>query len=149
MAHATRPIEVTTADGRYIYNGGLAEDDRKLANNGPARTNRKAVRRKHSTFNIVGALFGTAVVCLLYTSNVIAVHQLAKEVNDLTAKYNAVLSANEVLKVEINRKSNLERISALAGSETGLTNPSEPPVWFEVDESHLEDLQELAGDAGK
>ncbi len=149
MGTGTRPIEVTTADGRYIYNGGLAEEDRKLANGGPAGTNRRTVRRKHSTFNIVGALFGTAVVCLLYTSNVIAVHQLAKEVNDLTSKYNAILSANEVLKVEINRKSNLERISALAASETGLTNPTEPPIWFEVDEHRLDDLEELAGDAGK
>jgi cell division protein FtsB len=129
----------TVSDGRYIYND--LGSDPQSANPGYAvRPNKKAVRRKHSTFNIVSLLFFFAIICLLYTSNVITVNQLAKEVNDLTIKYNAIANANELLKVEINRKSNIDRISSLATEELGMINPKEPPVWFEINREKLNDI---------
>lgn len=128
------------SDGRYIYNGNVVSS-RQTAGPGPInRVNRKAVRRKHSTFNIVSGLFLLAALCLLYTGNVIAVHQLMKDVNDLNNRYNAIISNNEVLKAEIARKSSLDRISSMAKDDLGLMNPKEPPVWFEIDQDKVEEL---------
>ena len=130
----------TVSDGRYIYNAGVAagaDDDQP---NYAVRVNKKAVRRKHSTFNIVSGLFLLATVSLLYTGNVIAVNQLMKEVNDLQGRYSSIMSGNEVLNAEIARKSSLDRISVLAKDELGMTNPKEPPVWFEVDQDKVDEL---------
>ncbi|HTX17281.1 MAG TPA: septum formation initiator family protein [Bacteroidota bacterium] len=130
----------TVADGRYIYNGGVASLPQGFQPAEPRPVNRKAVRRKHSTFNIVGALFILAAACLLYTGNVIAVNQLMKDVNDLNVRYNTIASNNEVLKAEIARKSSLDRIGTMAKDELGLVNPKEPPVWFEVDQDKVDEL---------
>ena len=130
----------TVSDGRYIYNGDVVADPRIAPSSQSQRSNKKTVQRKHSTFNIVSGLFLLAVVSLLYTGNVIAVNQLMKEVNDLNNRCNTIISGNEVLKAEIARKSSLDRISTMASQEVGLTNPKEPPVWFEVDEEKLQDL---------
>ena len=130
----------TVSDGRYIYNGNYLAQPRTQAQNAPARTNRRTVQRKHSTFNIVGGLFLVAATALLYTGNVIAVHQLMKDVNDLTTRYNTIASNNEVLRAEIARKSSLDRISSMAKDDLGMSNPKEQPVWFEVDQDKVEEL---------
>ena len=138
--HASALNAPTVSEGRYIYNGNVLSQPHAAGRNIAEKANRKAVQRKHSTFNIVGGLFLLAAISLLYTGNVIAVNQLMKEVNDLTNKYNALVSNNEVLKAEIARKSSLDRISTMAKDELGLTNPKEPPVWFEVDQDKIEEL---------
>jgi cell division protein FtsL len=132
------PDDVERRD-RQIYNGDVMVDPQATAPADAIRPNKRAEKRKHSTFNIVGALFLLAVVSLLYTSNVIAVNQLAKEVNDLTNRYNSIVSANEVLKAEINRKSSLDRIGTLA-TGLGMTNPKEAPVWIEIDRDKIDEL---------
>jgi hypothetical protein len=58
----------------------------------------------------------------------------------LNNRSNTIISGNEVLKAEIARKSSLDRISTMASQEVGLTNPKEPPVWFEVDDEKLQEL---------
>ena len=138
--HSPAPTSATVSDGRYIYNSNVVGDQRDAASEQPNRANRKAVQRRHSTFNIVSGLFLIATASLLYTGNVIMVNQLMKEVNDLNNRCNAIVSGNEVLRAEIARKSSLDRISTLATEEVGLTNPKEPPVWFEVDEEKIQEL---------
>ena len=135
-----RPAARWVSDGRYIYNGNVVSDQPASVPIRETRPNRKAVRRKHSTFNIVSGLFLLAALSLLYTGNVIAVNQLMKEVNDLNNRYNSIVSNTEVLKAEIARKSSLDRISLMAKEEVGLTNPKEPPVWFEVDQDKIDEL---------
>ena len=130
----------TVSDGRYIYNGNVVSDQQAPSPSRETRTNRKTVQRKHSTFNIVSGLFLLAAMSLLYTGNVIAVNQLMKEVNDLNNRYNSIVSNTEVLKAEIARKSSLDRISLMAKEEVGLTNPKEPPAWFEVDQDKIDEL---------
>jgi cell division protein FtsL len=132
--------EEDVADDRRIYTGGLASDPDMLAQRAAPKKNRKTVHRRHSTFNIVGLLFGIAVICLLYTSNVIAVNQLAKEVNDLKEKHTALVNQNGMIQADIKRKSTRSRIAVLATEQLGMVDPSEPPGWFEVDEQKLENL---------
>ena len=143
------PIDVAEMpkfDDRQIYNSAIAlpMDPQVAAQGYAARQNVRTVkaRKKAKTSNIVAMLFLVAIVALLYVGNVIAVNNLAKEVNDLQARYNQIVSTNELIKAEINRKSSLERISLMAQEKLGMTNPKEAPVWFEVDPQKTIDVQE-------
>ena len=147
--YAHNPIEVVEMpefNDRQIYNNAITFPvDPQAATPGYAmrqnvRTSKS--RRKTKTSNIVGMLFLVAAAALLYVGNVIAVHNLAKEVNDLQAHYNQIVSTNEVIKAEINHKASLERISLMAQEKLGMTNPKEAPTWFEVDKEKELEVQE-------
>lgn len=106
------------------------------------RTNARTKKRsKVKTTNVVGGMILFAAAALLYVGNVIAVNNLAKEVNDLTAKYHKTVAVNELLRTEINRKSSLDRISLMAQEELDMVNPSEAPAWFEVDRQKVQELE--------
>jgi cell division protein FtsL len=119
---------------RYVYGGEPS------SRTFPLRPNRKSVRRKTSTFNIILLLFACGIAIVLYINNSIAVNQLAYEVDQLRIKYNAIQNTNAGLRAEINRKSGWERIGAMA-AELGLRYPTEQPMWFEVDEEKAEKLE--------
>lgn len=143
------PLEVVDMpkfDDRQFYNGSIAfPGDPQSATPGYAVRNNvrtSTSRKKTKTSNIVALLFGIAVIALFYVSNVIAVNNLAKELNDLNIRYNQIISTNEVIKAEINRKASLERISLMAQERLGMVNPKEAPVWFEVDGAKVNDIQE-------
>lgn len=138
-------VDMPKFNDRQIYNSAVAFPvDPQAATPGYAvRQNARssAPRRKTKTSNIVVILFAVAVVALLYVGNVIAVNNLAKEVSDLNARYSQIISTNEVIKAEINRKASLERISLMAQEKLGMTNPKEAPVWFEVDRDKEADIK--------
>lgn len=134
-------------DDRQIYNNALgAAGENQQVNPGYAlpRQNVRRVnaKKRTKTSNIVAILFMVAAVALLYVGNVIAVNNLAKEVNDLNARHSQIISTNEVIKAEINRKASLERISLMAQEKLSMTNPKEAPVWFEVDQEKVTEVQE-------
>ena len=151
--HQNVPVNVAEMpkfDDRQFYNNAIPvslDRTRNLPGYAiPAQNVRRVNTKKRTkTSNIVGMLFLIATGALLYVGNVIAVNNLAKEVNDLNAKYNQILSTNEVIKSEINRKASLERISLMAQEKLGLTNPKEAPVWFEVDREKEIDVKEKLG----
>ncbi len=131
-------VEMPKFNDRQIYNNAIAVTFDPQATVPGYAVPRQNVRRVNTkkrtkTSNIVGILFLVATVALLYVGNVIAVNNLAKEVNDLNARHNQIISTNEVIKAEINRKASLERISLMAQEKLGMTNPKEAPIWFEVD----------------
>ncbi len=113
---------------RYVYNGALSSLPQDVV---PLR-NKPAKRRKQSPLNIIAILFIVSVIIVLYIWNKISVNRLAVEVNDLHNQYQKVLSATEVVRADINKKSGLERIEKIAIGQLGLTYPKEQPVWFEV-----------------
>jgi hypothetical protein len=138
--------ELPKFDDRQIYNGAVTMPfDMQNTNPGyaiPRHNVRKASRKKTTTSNIVAFFFGVAIVCLLYVGNVIAVNNLAKEINDLNNRYNSILSMNEVIKAEIARKASLERISLMAQEKLGMMNPKDQPVWFEVPAEKIAEVKE-------
>lgn len=144
--HSIDTAEMPKFDDRQIYNSAIALpiDSQAAAPGYVIRQNVRTVRsrKKTKTSNIVAVLFLIAVAALLYVGNVIAVNNLAKEVNDLNARYNQIMSTNELIKAEINRKVSLERISLMAQEKLGMTNPNEAPVWFEVETHKIEEVQE-------
>lgn len=131
-------VEMPKFNDRQIYNNAMPLPLHPQVNSPGYEIPRQNVRRVNTqkrakTSNIVGMLFLIATAALFYVGNVIAVNNLAKEVNDLNARYNQIISTNEVIKAEINRKASLERISLMAQEKLGMTNPKEAPVWFEID----------------
>ena len=137
--------DMPSMSDRQIYNSALAFPlDPQAVNPGyAARQNiKRSSRRKAKTSNIVGILFGIALIALGYTHNVITVNTLSREVNDLNAHYTTIISVNEVLKAEIARKASLDRIGLIAQERLGMTNPKEQPVWFEIDHEKLQEVLE-------
>lgn len=139
-------IEMPALNDRAIYNSAISVplDTQAAAPGYAVRHNARVVksRRRTKTSNIVGILILVAVLAVMYVGNVIAVNNLAKEVNDLNARYIQILSTNEVIKAEINRKTSLERISLLAQEKLNMVNPTEAPVWFEVSAEKVNEVKE-------
>ncbi len=104
------------------------------------RPNRKAIKRKRSTFQIVLVLFGCGLGIVLYIGNILQVNQTALEVGRLQTEYARLQNANALLKAEIDRKSGWERINKIANERLGLRYPTRQPVWIEVDEERLESI---------
>ena len=123
---------------RYVFNG----DPQRSTAGYAVRTNRRAVHRRRSTFSIIVTLFAAGVAIVLYISNIIAVNRLAHDVEALRAAYNTIVQVNQVLQADIDKKSALERISAIATGQIGLREAKDPPQFFDVDEDRVKSITE-------
>jgi cell division protein FtsL len=111
---------------RYIFNG-----DRKAEVAGYAlRQNRRTVRRKLSTFNVIVGLFIFGTLIVLYIHNIITINQLVVDVNTLQGRYQRQVESNAALLAEVNRKASLERIGKLASESLGMQYAQEQQQWF-------------------
>ncbi|MBI4811824.1 MAG: hypothetical protein HY800_10360 [Ignavibacteriales bacterium] len=122
---------------RPVYNGGsLNQRDYQTP-----RGNRPVKARKRSPLNLIALLFTISIIIVFYIWNKISVNRLATEINELTNHHEKLLNINEFLRAEINRKSSLERIEKLITTQRlGLVAPKEQPIWFELDESRIENI---------
>jgi cell division protein FtsL len=121
---------------RYIFNG----EPTATVSGYAVRQNRRTIRRRMSTFNIILALFVLGIGIVFYIDNIIVVNQLVVDVNALQGKYQRQLETNAALQAEVNRKESLERIGKMASESLGMQYAQEQPEWFTVDP----DLQERA-----
>ena len=121
---------VEAKDRRFVYNGGSSDvsPDRVL------RANRAMRKRQRSTSSLMVTLTVISLLVVLYIWNKIMVNRLAEDVNNLQNQYQKIVSANEVLRAEINQKSRLERIGEMATKQLGLTYPRQQPIWFTTDD---------------
>lgn len=124
-------------DRRYVYSG-----DSRTAGI-PTRTNRRAIRRKVSTFHLLMAIFSAGIIIVLYIHNIITVNRLAKEVNQLQQSLASLESSRATLQAEVNRKATLDRLGSVATGELGLRYPVDQPIPFSVDEDLIEELKEV------
>jgi len=135
------PPLAATRENRYIYNG-----DRQTTVSGYAiRQNRSGTRKRHSTFNIIIALFVIGTLVVFYINNTIAVNDLLHDINTLQQKYQRQLDLNATILAEVNQKSSLKRIGGIATEQLGLQFPRTQPLWFEVPE----DLRDRAAEVRK
>lgn len=105
--------------------------------------NQRITRRKVSPFNMVVLLFFLAIGIVLYISNIIAVDQLTRELNALENQHRQTLMEQEVLRMQINRMSSLERIRERAEQELSLKTPNEPPVILNIDPDRIEEIKKV------
>ena len=128
LEQAPTAIQTDTTDRRIVYNGEFVSPAKETI----SRNNRPVKRRKRSPFTFMFILVTASIVVVFYIWNKIAVNRLAGEVNDLQNQYQKILSANEILRAEINQKSKLERIGKIATDKLGMTYPKDQPIWFEL-----------------
>jgi cell division protein FtsL len=138
------PSGATKRPGGTRRPGGINEPDAASGSTPsvtPLRSNRRVVRRRISTSNVMLTIFAIGIAIVLYVNNIITVNRLAREVNELQQTYDRLRSSNAALQAEVNRKSAMERIGEVASKELGLRHPAEKPVEFPVDEEALETLK--------
>jgi cell division protein FtsL len=109
----------------------------------PLAVNKRPRRRKVSPFTVVLVLFAVAVASVLYIGNILAVGRLMMQNNQLQIKHRQILNGQELLKVQVNRLSGLERIQQIAGDELNLRNSKQLPVWIEVDPERVNQIDEI------
>ena len=108
----------------------------------PGSRNRRLIRRRTSPFSIILILLGAAIAIVLYISNIIAVNQLLNDINALQAQYDRITMEQEVLRAQINKMASLERIQEKAQQELNLKNPSESPIWLQIDQEKVKNIKE-------
>jgi cell division protein FtsL len=122
---------------RYIYNG----DTPPNVGGYVVQPNRRGVRRKVSTFNLITFLLILGLAIVVYVNNIITINHLVVEVSQLQKKYEEIQNTNATLRAEVNKKSDWVRIGTVAGEQLGLRYANEQPVWFDIDQDKLEELK--------
>jgi cell division protein FtsB len=128
---------------RYVYGGTTPAGWTA----GALRPNRRGVRRKVSTFNIILLLFGIGGAIVFYVNNILSINRLASEVGQLEAEYQKIKGINESLRTDVSRKSALEQISTAAHDQLGLRASQTQQVWFTIDRDKLKELGIAPGES--
>jgi cell division protein FtsB len=140
VVEAAPPLEL---EHRYVY-GGTTPSGWTA---GALRPNRRAVRRKASTFNIILLLFGTGGAIVFYVNNILTINRLASEVGQLEAEYQKIEGINGALRADVSTRSALERISSKAQDQLGLRASQTQQVWFTIDRDKLKELGIAPGES--
>ena len=140
VVEALPPVE---RERRYVY-GGNAPSGWTA---GALRPNRRGVRRKVSTFNIILLLFGIGGAIVFYVNNILTINRLASEVGQLEAGYQKIEGINGALRSEVSNKSSLEHISTVANGQLGLRASQTQQVWFTIDRDKLKELGIVSGES--
>jgi hypothetical protein len=149
MARTTgRVVEAAEAppperERRYVY-GGTTPSGWPA---GALRPNRRGVRRKVSTFNIILLLFGIGGAIVFYVNNILSINRLASEVGQLEAEYVKIEGINGSLRSDVTRKSALENISPAAHDQLGLRASQTQQIWFTIDRDKLKELGVAPGES--
>jgi cell division protein FtsL len=128
-----------------VYNGTdtIPSKETTTTDGTPLAFNKKQSRRKVSPFTIILILFGVAIASVLYIGNILAVGRLMAQNNQLQIKHRQILNGQELLKVQINRLSSLERIQQVARDQLGLQNSKQLPVWIEINPERVNQVEEV------
>jgi cell division protein FtsB len=128
-----------------VYNGTIDTPNGQTvsANDVQSARNKRKSRRRVSPFTIVLLLLAAAVSSVLYIGNILTVGHLMAQINRLQTKHQLMLNEQELLKARINRLSGLERIQQLAHDQLGLQNPKQFPVWIEIDQERMKQVEDI------
>ena len=142
---AGRVVEAPPAERerRYVY-GGTTPSGWTA---GALRPNRRGVRRKVSTFNIILLLFGIGGAIVFYVNNILIINRLASEIGQLETEYQKIQSINESLRTDVSNKSALDHISQVAHDNLGLRASQTQQIWFTIDRDKLKELGVTPGES--
>jgi cell division protein FtsB len=129
---------------RMIYGGTMPPPPPSASGGGlytPPK-NRKVAKRSFPTSKIIAYLLVSAVLIVLYISNIIAVNQLVSDIHKEEHALQKALNEQEILRARINQLSSLERIRKRAEEELGLRNAQDVPHWLNVDTEKIREIEE-------
>ena len=131
---ATARASGTTPRGRFGGDARVADLDSPVL-----RVNRRAEKRKFSTFNMILLLLGIAAAIVVYIGHIISVNHLAIDAGKLDQQYSDLLRKRATLQAEIDRKSGRERIVNIASTRLGLQPPTGQAHWIVVEDGSVAD----------
>lgn len=92
-------------------------------------------RRVLNRWSIFLLIVGSALLTILYVSNVVSVNRLLTEVQQLEHSRDSLFSVNEALRVEVTRLQSAERITTLARNRLGMVQPTQAPIILKSDDA--------------
>jgi hypothetical protein len=143
---AGKVVEATLTperERRYVYGGSTPT----AWSAGALRPNRRGVRRRVSTFNIIVMLFGVGGAIVFYVSNILSINRLSSEIGQLEAEYQKIEGINQGLRTSVTNKSALDKISTTAHDQLGLRASQTQQIWFTIDRDKLKDIEARAGES--
>ena len=114
---------------RFVYGGEQTGGSPEYLTRG----NRPLKRRKKSPFKIVSLLVVISALIVFYVWNKITVNRLAAEADELEKKLQTIENMNTYYRADVDKKASLETITFFAKNRLKMITPSEPPVYFEME----------------
>lgn len=136
---------VVYKEQRYVFNG----EPTPAAAGFAVRQNRRPIRPRFSTFNVILAVFALGFLAVLYIHNIIVVNRLVVEVSALETQIQRQMETNKTLLAEVESKASLDRIGKSATANLGLQYPQRDPEWFAVDPDLHERAEQVREELGE
>ncbi len=118
-----------TPDPRSVFKG----NEKTRPSDVMIRKNRPIPQKRPSLLANILMIFIITLLGVLAIKNIVAINQLADEINQLRNRYTNIVNANELLHAKMNEKASSERITSIAYRDIGMIRPKEQPIWFEID----------------
>lgn len=99
--------------------------DEKRPQQQPTQASPRLMERRWA---VLGGLAGSALVIVIFVSNVLRVGKLTEEMERMKKEYQRLVHQNELLRGEIIRLQSPERITTVAKTRLGLVPSSSAPV---------------------
>jgi cell division protein FtsB len=122
-----------TPDPRFVYNG----IDGPMPSDVMVRKNRPVPKNRPSLFRTILLIFCLIMLGVFAIKNIITVDRLANEINQLRNKYTTITNKNKLLHADIDNKSSISRIKALAMKEINMIESKNQTFWFEIEENNV------------
>jgi hypothetical protein len=125
----------TKREHRYVYNGTPGGGTTPYG----SRPNKRGIRRKVSTFNIILLLFGLGGGVVFYVHNIITINRLSAEIDKLRARHDQLVKEIAELRSDVSIKSSWDVIGGLAAAR-GLRPAQRQPEWITIDRDRIGEL---------
>jgi cell division protein FtsB len=121
-----------TPDPRFVYNG----IDGPMPSDVMVRKNRPVPKNRPPLFRTILLIFCLIMLGVFAIKNIITVDRLADEINQLRNKHTTIKNKNKLLHADIDNKSSISRIKALAVREINMIESKNQTFWFEIEENN-------------
>ncbi|MBI5324998.1 MAG: hypothetical protein HZB41_06985 [Ignavibacteriae bacterium] len=99
-------------------------------------------KKRISRWKLFGLILFSAILMVLYVSNVLYVDSQLEEMQAMKKIYNSYRNGNELLKTEIIKLESADRIIPYAENVLGMLKPDKPPKVLQSDEQNNENNEE-------
>ena len=122
-----------TPDPRFVYNG----IDGPMPSDVMVRKNRPVPKNRPPLFKTIFLIFCLIMLGVFAIKNIITVDRLADEIDQLRNKHSIIKNKNKLLRADIDNKSSISRIKALAIKGINMIESTNQTFWFEIEENNL------------
>lgn len=125
-----------TPDPRFVYNGS----DGSLPSDVLIRKNRPVQKNRPPLFRTIFLIFCLIMLGVFAIKNIITVDRLADEIKKMHDDYSLIENKNKLLQADIDNKSSISRIKAIAVRELNMKESRNETIWLEINENKFNAL---------